>query len=195
MTDSGPCHAVYVGRALPDVGPGARLACRAIEGGWLADIAWPRPPEPDRLAARVLGADTADPTTVFLDHEDLANGIYRAAHFRADMLAAALFVDRSPPAVDRVWLAARLGTPLDPAERFRLLDGRPGGFLRPRGPTVCFCRDVGSEEIAEAIRAGAKTVPDIGSATTAGTACGGCRPTLARLVQEVAGAGGSSRAP
>jgi bacterioferritin-associated ferredoxin len=47
---------------------------------------------------------------------------------------------------------------------------------------VCHCKKICDRTIAEAIRAGARSVEDVGQACGAGTACGGCRPAISALV-------------
>jgi len=44
---------------------------------------------------------------------------------------------------------------------------------------VCLCKGVADGAIRRAIRAGARTVPDIGRACGAGTGCGSCQNLLA----------------
>lgn len=97
-------------------------------------------------------------------------------------MTGALLVAEAPLAVARDWLVARLGTQLDADERFRLLDGRPGGAMTPRGPIVCFCCHVGSNAIAEAVAAGCADVKSVGIATRAGINCGRCKPEIERII-------------
>ena len=47
---------------------------------------------------------------------------------------------------------------------------------------VCHCRKVCDRTIRECIDRGARTVDDVGQACQAGTACGGCIPTINALV-------------
>lgn len=44
---------------------------------------------------------------------------------------------------------------------------------------VCLCKGVAEDAIRRAIRAGARTVPEIGRACGAGTGCGSCQNLLA----------------
>jgi bacterioferritin-associated ferredoxin len=47
---------------------------------------------------------------------------------------------------------------------------------------VCHCRKVCDRTIRECIDRGARSVEDVGQACQAGTACGGCLPTIGALV-------------
>jgi assimilatory nitrate reductase catalytic subunit len=53
---------------------------------------------------------------------------------------------------------------------------------------VCLCRALPEHAIRAAIADGAFSVEDVGAVCRAGTACGACRPTLERMIEE-AGAG------
>ncbi len=52
---------------------------------------------------------------------------------------------------------------------------------------VCHCRAVREAEVRAAIMAGALDAPAVGRACGAGTACGGCLPTVERLLDECLG--------
>jgi bacterioferritin-associated ferredoxin len=47
---------------------------------------------------------------------------------------------------------------------------------------VCHCNKVCDRVIRECVDRGARSVEEVGRACGAGTACGGCRPTLRALV-------------
>ena len=65
------------------------------------------------------------------------------------------------------------------------LAGRAPGVQIDRGPIVCACFDVGLKTILAAIAdQHLADVPAIGAALKAGTNCGSCRPTLAKLLAE-----------
>jgi bacterioferritin-associated ferredoxin len=49
---------------------------------------------------------------------------------------------------------------------------------------VCHCMRVRSQDIAEAVEAGARTVREVARCTGAGTRCGGCGPLVVELVHE-----------
>jgi bacterioferritin-associated ferredoxin len=49
---------------------------------------------------------------------------------------------------------------------------------------VCHCKGVTDGQIRSAIKAGARTVVEIGSYCRAGTGCGGCLPEVCRLLDD-----------
>ena len=48
--------------------------------------------------------------------------------------------------------------------------------------TICHCLGVSAGEITESIQAGATTVEEVGEATGAGSACGGCQCRVQRML-------------
>jgi assimilatory nitrate reductase catalytic subunit len=97
-----------------------------------------------------------------------------------------LFAAAGPVAVARSWIVERLGERVAPAERLRLLVGRPGAEARDRGPIVCACFDVGRNEILEAaVELGEASVAAIGARLKAGTNCGSCRGEIAGLIRTI----------
>jgi bacterioferritin-associated ferredoxin len=49
---------------------------------------------------------------------------------------------------------------------------------------VCHCRAVSDRAIREVVRGGASTCREVARACHAGGICGGCRPTIAALIDE-----------
>ena len=49
---------------------------------------------------------------------------------------------------------------------------------------VCHCHGLTDREVRSAVRHGARTVSDVSRRCGAGSACGGCRPTIEFLVSE-----------
>jgi bacterioferritin-associated ferredoxin len=49
---------------------------------------------------------------------------------------------------------------------------------------VCHCRAVSDRAIREVVRSGATTCREVALACHAGRRCGGCRPTIAALIDE-----------
>lgn len=47
---------------------------------------------------------------------------------------------------------------------------------------VCSCKGITDQQVSAAIRAGARTLGDLGLACAAGTSCGGCRPLLEAML-------------
>lgn len=183
-------HAYAVVRALPETMAGVTWTANRIAAGWELELSGDLEPDWSRIAPDVLSSGIlADPPTVLVQSAP-EDGIYRAVAFDGDCMCGAILVDRAELSIDRGWLALRLDTPLDAAERFRLLSGRPSGYPRPRGETICYCRDVGINEVVDAIAAGCTTLEAIGARTTAGTNCGNCQADLERLI-----AGAAMNAP
>jgi assimilatory nitrate reductase catalytic subunit len=170
-----------VTRARPEASGAEILAITPVQSGWQTELAGHAPNDWDTFARALFGVRDSD-TAYILQHGDTTAGTFFAAAFVDDLLTAALLINRGPLIEGRDWLIARLGTPLDPAERFRLLAGRPGGAMAPRGPTVCFCCDVRRNDILDAVQTGCTTVHGIGLATRAGTNCGGCQNEIGLIV-------------
>ncbi len=53
--------------------------------------------------------------------------------------------------------------------------------------TICFCHAVTCGEIQNAIRAGAKTLPQVQAETLASTGCGGCEWDVRTILEEELG--------
>jgi assimilatory nitrate reductase catalytic subunit len=142
-----------------------------VIGGWLHELAGMGAIETDALLPQGDRIEVAD-------H---ARGMRRIAVRGPDgRLIGALYLTRSGELPDRSWAAAQLG--LATAAPAELLAGRPSIPAPDRGPIVCVCHGVGENDIAEATDAGATDIAAIGKATCAGTNCGSCRPTIARLL-------------
>jgi assimilatory nitrate reductase catalytic subunit len=170
-----------VTRARPEPSGAEILAITPVQSGWQTEFAGNAPCVLDTFARALFSVRDTD-TADILQHGDATAGTFFAAAFVEDLLTGALLIGPGPLTEGRDWLIARLGTPLDPAERFRLLAGRPGGAMEPRGPTVCFCCDVRQNDILDAVQTGCTTVHSIGVATRAGTNCGGCQGEIGLLV-------------
>lgn len=158
----------------------------AISSGWLLEFEVEAPCEWQTLARRLLLGAAAPASAYLLQNETGLPRSYHAAAFLEETLVGAMLVAPPPLSVDRGWLTARLGTPLDPGERFRLLDGRPSGASTPRTSVVCVCCQVGDSQIVEAVKSGTDTLAAIAAATRAGTNCGRCRPRISALLESAA---------
>lgn len=135
--------------------------------------------ERDALRRRLL----AEPGDDVLRFEDAGVGALRLAHLQGGRLARVLFTTVSGGLPPRDWLAELFARPeLDAADRAALLVGRPLGRALDASPIVCACRGVRRSPIAAAVAQGCATVDAVGEATGAGTACGSCRPEIARLI-------------
>ena len=160
------------------------FALARAKKGWRAEFAGvTAPADWTAFARRTLALD--DDADVMAYH-DAAAGRRRFVAFQDGVFAAALFAAAEPVVVARSWIVERLGEPVAPAERLRLVVGRPGPGARDRGPVVCACFDVGQNEILEAATQGCGTVAAVGAWLKAGTNCGSCRVEIAKLIAPVA---------
>ena len=150
------------------------MAGRQIPADWAT---WTR----ERLGA-------ADPGADYLDYQDPAAGIYRAAYLVDDRLAAALYVSCRPELPPRHWLASLVGgARLEPSERGALLAGRPLGAGMDSGPLVCSCFGVGRNTLRAAMAEyGLTSTQQIGARLRAGTNCGSCLPEIVAIVSAAA---------
>ena len=167
-------HGFAVTRDLPRrIAAGYSTRVRVAQG-WLVELAGSS--DPLQLLQSLLPAGER------IESHDHARGVRRAAVISGTDLQAAIYVTRAGPLPDRDWIIGQLTT-LD-ASAIELLAGRPARPLPDRGPIVCVCFEVGEVAILGAARAGAATVEAIGTACSAGTNCGSCRPAIARLLAQ-----------
>lgn len=113
----------------------------------------------------------------FLDRQKY---IYKKCFIQKDRLVGIIFMGGREGITEyRKWIEE--GTELGDL-REQLL--RPGN-AKPavKGKLVCSCQQVGEGNIKEAIRAGCKTIEEIGIQTGAGTQCGSCKPELAEILE------------
>jgi assimilatory nitrate reductase catalytic subunit len=161
------------------------FAMAIVKGGWRAELAGIEAPDDWTLfARRTLALDDGADVTAY---HDAAAKQHRFIAFRDGVFSGALFAAPGPVAVARSFIVERLGEPVSPADRLRLLTGRSGPDARDRGPTVCACFDVGRNEILEAAAelGQTATVAAIGAHLKAGTNCGSCRGEIATLLAPV----------
>jgi assimilatory nitrate reductase catalytic subunit len=126
----------------------------------------------------IAGGDLAE-------YKDFGGGVYRAASFAGDRIAACLFIGPARDAGD--WDVVKGLFALDALnedQRRMLLSGKSTDGLESRGPIVCACFGVGRTTICDAIAAGAATAAEIGVQLKAGTNCGSCIPEMKRLIAQ-----------
>ncbi len=112
---------------------------------------------------------------------DPARGNRRIAILDGGRLIAVLFVTARGELPSRDWLIGQLGM----AQNLVVLAGRAPGAQAETGPVVCACFNVGLHAIVGAIRdQRLATVAEIGTALSAGTNCGSCRPALSRILTD-----------
>ncbi|HVY81944.1 MAG TPA: molybdopterin-dependent oxidoreductase [Steroidobacteraceae bacterium] len=133
-------------------------------------------------ARRFLGVTDSDAD--YIDYEDTAGGVYRAAWLTGDRLTAVLCIASRTQLPSRAWLASLFAKPrLDDTDRRGLLAGRPLAAGADTGPLVCSCFSVGRNTIANAIeRHGFTTATQVGAHLKAGTNCGSCVPEIRALL-------------
>jgi assimilatory nitrate reductase catalytic subunit len=170
---------------LPDHAWSARVAVHGGYGYLFADNAdlagW------QSWLRSVAGDDLAE-------YRDFGGGVYRAASFAGDRIAACLFIGPAGDAGD--WNVVKTlfaADALGDTERRMLLSGKSADGLASAGPIVCACFGVGRITICDAIAAGARSAADIGTKLKAGTNCGSCIPELKRLIAETAASGQAQR--
>jgi assimilatory nitrate reductase catalytic subunit len=131
-----------------------------------------------------LGATAADED--YLDYQDAAAGVYRAAHLVDDRLRACLYISRRPDLPERGWLAGLFERgKLTGVDRIGLLAGRPAGPREDAGPLVCSCWAVGRNTLRRTIaRHGLTDARQVGARLRAGTRCGSCLPEIKVLIAE-----------
>ncbi|MEN8723194.1 MAG: nitrate reductase [Alphaproteobacteria bacterium] len=106
----------------------------------------------------------------------------RFALYDGDDLQALVFVAERPVAVARDWAAQLLSRPIPAGERLAILAGRAGAGAPDKGMIICSCMQVGTNDLKQAVKAGACSIDALGEATGAGTNCGSCRSELAQFL-------------
>lgn len=99
-------------------------------------------------------------------------------------LSAALFLTRSGELPARDWIVEQLQN-RETSDNIALLAGRKPGKMADAGSVVCVCFNVGTKTILRAISSQNLTDVDaVGTALSAGTNCGSCRPAIAGLLEQ-----------
>ena len=146
------------------------------EHGWLTEL----------VGKGAIDIEALLPAGERIEARDGARGNLRVAvRDETGRLHAALFLTRSGSLPPREWILAQLGPKQQP-QGAELLAGGAATPAPDAGPVVCVCFDIGTYSITRAIRYQALTsVEAVGKAVSAGTNCGSCRPTIAKLIEEV----------
>ena len=143
-----------------------------VTGGWLHELAGDGEPMLDAML----------PPGERIEAADKVRGMRRVAVLGpSGDLRAALYLTHTGQLPARNWVSGLLGQA--DISSTELLAGRPAKPAPDRGPVVCLCHDVRSQDITQAMACGATSVAQVGHATRAGTNCGSCRPTIARLLK------------
>ncbi|GAB2175967.1 nitrate reductase [Dongia sp. agr-C8] len=157
---------------------------RAIEGGWLYELAGPEPTADGiLLAERML---SGLPREGVLEYRDARRGTFRAAFVDSrGCLTDCLFVGLPSLGAPDAWLLTLLAEqrPLRDADRRALLSGRGPLGAVSEGRIVCSCFQVGIDRIAATIRGdGIADVAALGRRLQCGTNCGSCLPELREII-------------
>ncbi len=172
--------AVSLGR--PILPPVDYFALAPAKNGTRLELAGNSTPEDwDRFGADLFGIASPAPGDC-LTYRDARSGGFRFATLSDGRLTAALFVSARPLSVSRTWATAQLGQFVAPADRLRLLAGRPGADMPDKGAIVCACFEVGANEISAAAAGGCGSVDAVGERLRAGTNCGSCRSEIQRII-------------
>ncbi len=176
-----PFHARWFGFAVsrtpmtPGAAPCAEYwAVASATAGWRMELAGTALPADWETAARALFGLTETPAQVVTD----SRGIARIAFIENGRLLAALFAGPEPLGLMRDFLVTLPG-----GEARDVLAGRTPGDMPDPGPILCACFGVGVNTILTTIESdGLTSVEEIGTALSAGTNCGSCRPEIAALL-------------
>jgi len=110
---------------------------------------------------------------------DTTKGTVRVAIHDNEILKGLFFVSPQPVLVSRELAVSLINTP-EPA--LTALAGIPRSGQADPGRVVCACLNVGINTLRQAIHDGARSVPELGKCTSAGTSCGSCKPELQSLI-------------
>ena len=111
--------------------------------------------------------------------------IFRQANIKDGKVVNTYIVATNLQSVDLDWLPYLLGTPLNDAVERTIISGKAEGILA-KGKIICACKQVGMNEIKNAIIFQELTsTNEIIKCTDAGTGCGGCIPDLENILEEV----------
>jgi assimilatory nitrate reductase catalytic subunit len=165
-----------IAREAPDITDLLYATKVRVPQGWLVEIAGDG--DPAVLARALL------PKGERIETSDPARGQMRIAVMTNGRLQAALYISRGTGLPRREWLVEQLSA-ASAAPSVELLAGRPAAPQADRGPIVCVCFDVGMKTILAAISdQQLASVEAVGSALSAGTNCGSCRPAIQRLIAQ-----------
>jgi assimilatory nitrate reductase catalytic subunit len=112
---------------------------------------------------------------------DEAQGLLRAAAFRADRAELFLALGRSPPPVDAGLDLSALDK-LSASQRLELLSGATAPRDGESSPVVCACFGVSEQKIDAVIASGCTDAAEVGRLLRAGTNCGSCLPEIRRMI-------------
>ncbi|MCF4098122.1 nitrate reductase [Maritalea mediterranea] len=176
-------YGFMVSQAAPEALSSSYWAKAITNNGWRVDLAQKDVAgDIEKTVRAMCGWEVA---AADVHYHDATTGQHRLAWFEGPQLQCALFLAPEPVAVSRAWAVGQLAKEFEsPAERYRLLAGRPGKDMPDPGPIVCSCFSVGANQIADAVRNGSVSVAAIGEKLSAGTNCGSCKPEISEFINE-----------
>lgn len=143
------------------------------------------------IEVAALGESTAEGDLVAFT--DTRRGVYqRLTLDRGRLIGAVLVGDLA--AVGELTAALDRPGPLPEDLRSLLFPTATGPGELADSARVCVCAGVSAGTVRQAIAAGAATVAEVGACTRAGTGCGSCRSTVARLLADQAAGSASGTA-
>ncbi|MBN9234627.1 MULTISPECIES: nitrate reductase [Phyllobacteriaceae] len=156
---------------------------QAVAGGWVYELSGTETPDQGILLARGLLA-SVNPDHV-VEYRDRKGLTYRAAAMdESCAMAEALLVAPPGQLPARDWLVSLLGSraQLTSVDRHALLSGRSPAAVPSIGRIVCFCFNVGVNQLADAVATGCRSLEAIGRELGAGTNCGSCRSEIRTII-------------
>lgn len=140
---------------------------------------------------KVMGVDltsmgdvqVTSPECEIVSHLDPSKGIYKKFVLRSGKLEGAILLG-TPDTGGRLLQAFKSAEPLTASALEMLTEEDTTVDVKalPDDCRICNCNDVPKGKIALAIQQGHCTVGAVGTCTKAGTGCGSCQPTIAKLI-------------
>ncbi|WBB79208.1 FAD-dependent oxidoreductase [Micromonospora sp. WMMD882] len=163
-----------------------RLKAAGIDLAAMGELA--PPAAPGAGDPGVAGGDRREELTF----ADPSRGTYARLLITGERLTGAILLGDNPSVGTVIQLFDR-GGPV-PADRRALLLGRALGgatavpeatspALVPDSATICRCNAVSKADLVRCWRSGARSVPEVVTATRAGTGCGSCRDAVTGIVE------------
>ncbi|RDL46007.1 nitrate reductase [Marinomonas piezotolerans] len=145
------------------------------------EVAWPETVSIESLK-QTFGARSSAPLQ-WLEYTNPFNSQIRLAGIHDNQLKIVIYLSEAPDVSTTDWLVSKLSPTqsLSDSERMALLVGQPVD-VEDKGEIVCSCYQVGTKQISQAIKEGAKTAEALGAKLKCGTNCGSCLPELKAIV-------------
>lgn len=175
-------HGFCVSTKKPNLEEFDYWAAARVSNGWRVEVADKvKPVSFEFLAKKLLGTKAVSGEGV-IALSDNAIATHSFAHFFGEGLEGAFFVSLEPVEVARSWLVEQLNQLHHAKNRYRILVARAPKDQPDHGAIICSCFQIGVNQIAAAVIAGAASVDAVGAKLKAGTNCGSCRAEIHGLV-------------